>query len=113
MFRGHHRQIRLLFGASDAALLALAFALAYWTRSRLELTHNFYIVPPVIASLAAWVMLVWVGLGYWWEIYDHIDLGAPRVILRDAFRQCLVGSVLTIIFEYAWRLDLSRSFVGL
>jgi exopolysaccharide biosynthesis polyprenyl glycosylphosphotransferase len=113
MFRGHHRQIRLLFGASDSALLALAFALAYWTRSRLELTHEFYILPPVIAALAGWVMLVWVGLGYWWEIYDRIDSGAPRVILRDAFRQCLVGSVLTIIFEYAWRLDLSRSFVGL
>jgi exopolysaccharide biosynthesis polyprenyl glycosylphosphotransferase len=113
MFRGHRRQIRLLFGASDAALLALAFALAYWTRSRLELTHNFYILPPVGASLLGWGMLVWVGLGYWWEIYDRIDLGAPRVILRDAFRQCLVGSVLTIIFEYVWRLDLSRSFVGL
>jgi exopolysaccharide biosynthesis polyprenyl glycosylphosphotransferase len=113
MFRGHHRQIRLLFGASDAALLALAFALAYWTRSRLELTHEFYILPPVVASLLVWVMLVWIGLGYWWEIYDRIDAAQPRVILRDAFRQCLVGSILTIIFEYAWRLDLSRPFVGL
>ncbi|HEY6346938.1 MAG TPA: sugar transferase [Bryobacteraceae bacterium] len=113
MFRGHHRQIRLLFGASDAALLALAFALAYWTRSRLELTHNFYILPPVVASLLGWVMVIWVGLGYWWEIYDRIDSAHPRVILRDAFHQCLVGSLLTIIFEYAWRLDLSRPFVGL
>jgi exopolysaccharide biosynthesis polyprenyl glycosylphosphotransferase len=58
-------------------------------------------------------MLVWLGLGYWWEIYDHIDASHPRVILRDAFRQCLLGSALVVLFEYILRLDLSRTFVGL
>jgi exopolysaccharide biosynthesis polyprenyl glycosylphosphotransferase len=58
-------------------------------------------------------MLVWLGLGYWWEIYDHIDASHPRVILRDAFRQCLLGSALVVLFEYTLRLDLSRTFVGL
>ena len=58
-------------------------------------------------------MLVWVALGYWWELYDHIDAAHPRVILRDAFRQCLVGAASLILFEYLQRLDLSRSFVAL
>ena len=112
MLRGLHRQVRILFGASDVVLLAVAFRLAYWTRSRLELAHNFFIRPPEVAVLLGWAMLVWVGLGYWWEIYDRIDAADPRVILRDAFRQCLLGSALVVLFQFALRLDLSRSFAG-
>jgi exopolysaccharide biosynthesis polyprenyl glycosylphosphotransferase len=102
-----------LFSATDIFLLALAFLLAYWTRTRLELQHNFFLEPPRMLLLLGWSMLVWVGLGYWWEIYDRIDAALPRVILRDAFRQCLLGSFLVVLFQYLLRLDLSRSFLGL
>jgi exopolysaccharide biosynthesis polyprenyl glycosylphosphotransferase len=54
-----------------------------------------------------------VGLGYWWEIYDRIDAAHPRVILRDAFRQCLLGTAFLVLFQYLLRLDLSRFFVAL
>ena len=94
-------------------LLAFAFQLAYWTRTRLELEHNFFLAPPIVAVLLGWSMLVWLGLGYWWELYDRVDTAHPRILLRDAFRQCLLGSVLVVLFEYLLRLDLSRSFVGL
>lgn len=113
MFRGHHRRIRLFFGASDVLLIALAFQLAYWARSQLELEHNFFIRGPEIAVLLGWAMLVWIGIGYWWEIYDHIDAAHPRGILQNASRQCLFGSALVVLFEYALRMDLSRSFVAL
>jgi exopolysaccharide biosynthesis polyprenyl glycosylphosphotransferase len=101
-----------LFGTSDVVLIAIAFRVAYWMRSRLELEHNFFIRGPEIAALLGWSMLVWVVLGYWWEIYDRIDAADPRTILRDAFRQCLLSSALVVLFEYTLRLDLSRSFVG-
>ena len=94
-------------------LLALAFRIAYWTRAQMGLTHEFFIRPPEIAVLLGWAGLVWVGLGYWWEIYGRIDSADPRTLLRDAFRQCLVGSILVILFEYSLRLDLSRSFVAM
>ena len=119
MFRGHRRKVRILFSVSDMILLALAFQLAYWTRARLELKHLFFIEPHTRALLLGWSMLVWVGLGYWWEIYDRIDAAHPKVILRDAFRQCLLGSASVVLFEYLLRLDLSdadrlsRSFLGL
>ncbi len=117
MFRGHRRKTRVLFSATDIFLLALAFLLAYWTRTRLELQHLFYIEPPRIALLLGWSMLVWVALGYWWEIYDRIDAALPRVILRDAFRQCLLGSAIVVLFQYLLRgadqVQLSRSFLGL
>src|SRR5215469_15168930 len=113
VFRGHHRQLRLLFGASDILLIAIAFRIAYWMRSQLELEHNFFIRGPEIAVLLGWSMLVWVVLGYWWEIYDRIDASDPRTILRDAFQQCLLGSGLVVLFEYSLRLDLSRSFAAL
>src|ERR1700691_1738398 len=113
MFRGHRRKVRILFSASDMILLALAFQLAYWTRARLELKHLFYIESHTRALLLGWSALFWVGLGYWWEIYDRIDAAHPRVILRDAFRQCLLGSASVVLFEYLLRLDLSRSFLGI
>jgi len=58
-------------------------------------------------------MVVWVALGIWWQTYDRIDSAHPRVILSDAFRQCALGSMSVVLFEFALRLDLSRAFLGL
>ena len=113
MFRGHHRKVRILFGISDILLIGIAFELAYATRGRLELEHFFAIAPGEKALLAGWSMLVWVALGYWWELYDYLDTAHPRVILRDAFRQCLLGAISVILFEFVERMDLSRAFVAL
>ncbi len=114
MFRGHRRRIRILFTASDVVLLALAFLFAYLLRAALYLAgHDFFLTSPVALLLAGWAMVVWVGLGYWWEIYDRIDRAHPRVILRDAFQQCLLGWVSVVVFQYVLRLDLSRFFVAL
>ena len=112
MFRGHRRNVRVLFAFADLVLIALAFRLAYWTREKLDLAHEFYILPPVVALLLGFSMLVWVALAYWWDIYDHIDAAHPRLILRDAFRQCLLGTACMVLFEYLGRLDLSRPFVA-
>jgi exopolysaccharide biosynthesis polyprenyl glycosylphosphotransferase len=118
VFRGHHRKVRLLFGLSDIVLTALAFQIAYWTRVALgahivPFEHDFYLTAPVQVLLLGWSMVVWVALGMWWEIYDRIDAAHPRVILRDAFRQCLLGAVLVVLFEFVLRLDLSRSFLAM
>ncbi len=113
MFRGHHRKVRILFGLADVLIVALAFLLAYWTRERLTLEHVFFLTPFIRATLLGWSAVVWVVLGLWWEAYDRIDAADIRVILRDAFRQCLVGAASIIVIEYVLRLDLSRSFVGL
>src|SRR5580704_6075959 len=108
MFRGHHRKVRILFGLSDILLTAAAFELAYITRQRLDLENVFFLTASIRVLLMGWSMVVWVALGYWWEIYDRIDATHPRVILRDAFRQCLLGAILVVLFEFVLRLDLSR-----
>jgi exopolysaccharide biosynthesis polyprenyl glycosylphosphotransferase len=113
VFRGHHRKVRILFGISDILLIGVAFELAYATRGRLALEHFFALPRPEKALLAGWSMLVWIALGYWWELYDHIDTAHPRLILRDAFHQCLLGAASVILFEYFQRMDLSRAFVAL
>jgi exopolysaccharide biosynthesis polyprenyl glycosylphosphotransferase len=117
VFRGHHRKVRILYGLSDILLIGVAFELAYVTRirlgMRLELEHLFFLTPPIKTLLMGWAMLMWVGLGYWWELYDRLDAAHPRVILRDAFRQCLMGAALVVLFEYLLRLDVSRPFLAL
>ena len=113
MFRGQRHRTRILFGTADVVLITLAFSVAYWLRARLNLENDFYIPRAVAAFLLIWSMVVWVATGAWWETYDRIDFADPRVILRDAFRQCLLGAMSVILFEYVWRLDLSRLFVAL
>lgn len=117
MFRGHHRKVRLLFGISDVILIALAFAAAYRTRvvlagSSPAFGREFFLTPVVVALLMGWSVVVWVSIATWWDIYDRIDTGHPRIILRDAFRQCLLGSFSIVLFEFLLRLDLSRTFLG-
>jgi len=113
VFRGQHRQVRIFFGAADVILIAAAFLLAYATRARLSLEHVFFLDRTTRLSLLGWSMVVWLTLAAWWEIYDRIEATHPRIILRDAFRQCLMGAVSVILFQYVWRLDLSRPFVAL
>ncbi|MGA3189179.1 MAG: sugar transferase [Bryobacteraceae bacterium] len=113
MFRGHHRKVRILFGLADVLIVALAFQLAYWTRSRLTLENVFFLTSSTRVILLGWSLTVWVALGFWWELYDRIDAANAPVLLRDAFRQCLLGAASIILIEYVLRLDLSRSFVGL
>lgn len=113
MFPGHHRRIRILYGVSDLILLTLAFQLAYWIRTEIQLENNFFLPGRVRAALLAWSVFSWLAIASWWEVYDRIDGTHPRVILREALRQCLFGAVAVVLFEYFWRLNLSRPFTGL
>ncbi|MEO8099421.1 MAG: sugar transferase [Acidobacteriota bacterium] len=113
MFPGHHRRVRILYGTADLLLIALGFQLAYWTRSHLHLENDFRLERQVGAALLIWSMFSWLMLASWWEVYDRIDGTHPRVILRDAFRQCLMGAVAVVLFEFFFRLDLSRPFVAI
>ena len=115
MFSGHHRKAKLLFGLSDILLTALAFGLAYESRVWLPLERPFYLLPHVQALLVGFSMLTWVALGFWLDIYERLDAGKPSVILRDSFRQCLLGLMAVVLLQYVVRLehDLSRSFLAL
>src|SRR5581483_4634509 len=47
----------------------------------------------------------------WLEVYEKLDSGDPRIILRDTGRQCAVGALGVVIFQYLLRMDLSRFFL--
>jgi exopolysaccharide biosynthesis polyprenyl glycosylphosphotransferase len=108
-----HRKARVLFGLSDIILAALAFEAAYQTRALLHLEHGFFLTVERKALVLAFSLSAWVVMGLWLEIYEKLDSGHPRVILRDAARQCACGALGLILFEYLFRLDLSRFFVAL
>jgi exopolysaccharide biosynthesis polyprenyl glycosylphosphotransferase len=113
VFSRHHRKVRVLFALSDVLLTALAFEAAYQTRAHLGLPHTFYLDVPRKALLLGYAIVVWVALGYWFTIYEKLDSAHPRTILRDTFRQCGLGAIAIVVFEFALRLDLSRSFLVL
>jgi len=113
MFSRQHRKARVLFGLSDILLTALAFEAAYQTRLLLHLDRTFFIIVPIKALVLGFSLAAWVVIGLWLGVYDKLDSGDPRVILRDSFRQCASGAVCVVIFEYLMRFDLSRAFLVL
>ena len=113
MFSRQRRKARFLFGLSDILLIALAFEAAYRTRSLLHLERIFYIIVPSQALILGFAMASWVLSGLWLGVYDRLDAGDPRVILRDSFRQSAYAAVCLVLFEFSLRLDLSRFFLAL
>ncbi|MCW5977781.1 MAG: sugar transferase [Bryobacteraceae bacterium] len=113
MFSRHHRKTKILFGLSDIVLVALAFELAYQTRTNLPFERVFYLVVPVRGLLLGVAALAWPLAGVWLNVYERLDAEKQPVIVRDTLRQCVVGGVAVILIEYLLRLDLSRSFLGL
>jgi exopolysaccharide biosynthesis polyprenyl glycosylphosphotransferase len=110
---GRHRKARVLFALSDVLIAALAFEAAYQTRVLLHLERAFYLTVERKALVLAGALAAWVAIGLWLEVYEKLDIGNPRVILRDAARQCSYGVLCLIVFEYVFRLDLSRFFLVL
>ena len=105
------RKARVLFGISDILLVSLAFTLAYRTRSILHLEHVFFLTTEQMALVLGTALLAWVALAWWLEIYEKLDSGHPRVILRDAAKQCVYGALCLVVMEFVLRLELSRFFV--
>src|SRR5260370_32703077 len=108
-----HRKARVLFGLSDVILVALGFEAAYKTRVLLHLEHVFYLMPERKVLVLAVSLAAWITIGLWLEIYEKLDSSHPRVILRDAAQQCAYGALCMVVFEYAFRLELSRFFLTL
>jgi exopolysaccharide biosynthesis polyprenyl glycosylphosphotransferase len=105
------RNARVLFGLSDIVLAAMAFEAAYQTRVVLNLERAFYLTVERKALVLGFALFAWVTIGLGLEIYEKLDSGHPRIILRDAARQCVYGAFSLVVFEYVFRLELSRLFV--
>ncbi len=117
MFSRHFRKVKVVFGLLDAILTCIAFVLAYQTRVRLNAAgifyYQFYFDFRVGALLLIVSLLCWIAIGYWFNIYEKLDSAHPSVVLRDTFRQCVLGAISLVVAEYLLRLDLSRFFVVL
>ena len=113
MFSRHYRKVKFLFGLADAILIALAFACAYQTRIHLPFERAFHLDLAPAAVILLFSAACYIAIGYWVDVYERLDSAHLRVILRDTFRQCALGTACLVITQYLLRMDLSRSFVVL
>lgn len=111
MFSRHYKKARLLFGLMDIVLIALAFEAAYQTRVFLPVERNFFLTVQTKALLLGAAVVAWLMIGDWLEVYERLDAAHPRVVLRDTFRQVVLGVITLVLLEYLLRLDLSRAFM--
>src|SRR4029077_14967025 len=86
---------------------------AYQTRILLHLDRVFFLDVPKKALVLGFSLVASVAIGLWLRVYDKLDSGDPRVILRDSTRQVGYGIICLVTFEYFLRLDLSRPFIAL
>jgi exopolysaccharide biosynthesis polyprenyl glycosylphosphotransferase len=111
VFSRHYKKARLLFGLTDIVLIALAFEAAYQTRVFLPVERNFFLTVQTKALLLGAAVVAWLMIGDWLEVYERLDAAHPRVILRDTFRQVVLGTITLVLLEYLLKLDLSRAFM--
>src|SRR5437868_14819822 len=104
MFSRQHRKVRVLFALADIVLITLAFEAAYQTRVVLHLERVFFLTVVIKTLVLGFSLGLWVAIGLWLNVYDKLDAGDPRVVLRDSFLQSVYGSIGLVVFEFALRL---------
>jgi exopolysaccharide biosynthesis polyprenyl glycosylphosphotransferase len=113
VFSRHHRKVKLLFALADIALVSIAFSAAYHSRHWLPFDREFFLLPAVFTLLLGACAVFWPAMGHWFEVYERLDSAHPRIVLRDSFKQSLLGIIGLVLLQYAFRLDLSRAFIVL
>lgn len=117
MFSRHYRRVKAIFGLIDSVVVCLAFLAAYQTRIFLNYERLFYFTFRIEFAVAVLLLgisvISWLAIGYWFNIYEKLDSAHPSVVLRDTFRQCVLGAACLVLAEYLLRLDLSRFFVAI
>src|SRR5207245_10459554 len=108
-----HRKARVLFGLSDVLVTTLAFLAAYQTRAVLQLEHAFSLSTDKRVLVFGFAAVAWVVIGLWLEVYEKLDSGHPRVIVRDTAYQCVYGPLCLIVLECVLRLGPSPFFLVL
>jgi len=113
VFSGHYRKVKVLFALSDIILTALAFEAAYQVRAHAPLAFEraFFLDRTAKALLLGFSLAAWVAIGYWTDVYERLDAAHTRIVLRNTFRQCALGTVALVIFQYLLRMELSRPFL--
>jgi exopolysaccharide biosynthesis polyprenyl glycosylphosphotransferase len=111
MFSSQTRKTKVGFAVFDLLVTALAFQVAYQTRLAIRFEHEFGI--PAYSLVLAFCTLTWVSAGWWLDVYSHLGRRDWRTVLRDAFRQAMLGALCLLVFEFLLRLELSRFFIAI
>jgi exopolysaccharide biosynthesis polyprenyl glycosylphosphotransferase len=115
VFSSQARKARILFALADLALTAVAFEAAFATRLAFHrnLPGSYIFDIPARSLVLVFCIVTWVASGWWLDVNSRLGRRNWRVVLRDAFRQAMLGSLCLLIFEFLLRLDLSRFFIAL
>lgn len=111
MFSSQTRKTKVGFALIDLVVTALAFQTAYLTRLGLHFEHEFAI--PEHSLVLAFCTLTWVSAGWWLDVHNRLGRTGWRAVVRDSFRQAMLGTLGLLVFEFVLRLDLSRFFIAI
>src|SRR5438270_391490 len=115
MFAHQRKRIRLLFASADAILTVLSFESAYYIRAHLHGGYIFRLPLDRNIELAFFSAAAWVLFGWEQRVSDYLTGVSWSRTLRQTFRQCLLGIVLLVVFQYLMHqgVELSRGFLAI
>ncbi|MDA1312646.1 MAG: sugar transferase [Acidobacteria bacterium] len=113
MFDRHRKKAAVLFAAADVALLIVAFEAAYQVRAFLPLPLDFYIITPIKGLVLGFTLLLWLGSGWWLGVYERLYGNLLRAAVYDTFNQVALTTLSLVAFQFFFKLDASRVFIGL
>ena len=113
MFDRHRKKAAVLFAVADVVLLVAAFEAAYQLRAFLPLPLEFYIVAPTKGLVLGFTLLVWLGSGWWFGVYQRLYANQPRAAIYDTVSQVAITTLSLVAFQFVFKLETSRVFIGL
>jgi len=115
MFAHQRKRMRLVFASTDAILSIFSFEIAYSIRTRLHATNVFFLPLDRNIELAIFSAAAWVLFGWRQRVSDYLVGTSVHRTLRQTFRQCVLGLVLLVVFQYFLHqgVELSRGFLAI
>ncbi|HEX4771766.1 MAG TPA: exopolysaccharide biosynthesis polyprenyl glycosylphosphotransferase [Bryobacteraceae bacterium] len=105
--------MRLVFASADAILTIFSFEIAYYIRTHLHATNVFFLPVDRNIELALFSAAAWVLFGWQQRVADYLTSTSLHRTLRQTVRQCVLGLVLLVVFQYFLHqgFELSRAFL--
>jgi exopolysaccharide biosynthesis polyprenyl glycosylphosphotransferase len=112
MFNRRREFLKLRLAATDAAVTAVAFGLAYLLRQHLTGFRLFYLERGPLVGLLISVLAIWLAAGWAIGLYRIPDVFDVRRTARDILRQTIWSAAALLGVLYLVKLsDISRGFM--